>query len=75
MPKLRKKFWEDSKIFIDWCSDDELQVLVQKINKELEGRIQRYTGKFDESEHRRKQVKQKAVRRKARAIKPNQPRG
>jgi len=67
MQKLRKKFWEDSKVFIDWCSDDELQVLVQKINKELERRIQRYTGKFEESEYQRKKNKQKIVKRRAKA--------
>lgn len=71
MPKLRKQFWEDSKVFIDWCSDDELTVLVQRANKDLEARIQRYTGKFEESEYQRKQVKQKAVRRKARAAQNN----
>lgn len=68
MTKLRKKFWEDSKVFIAWCSDEELQVLVQRANKELERRIRSYTGKFEESESKRKKVKQKAIRRKAKAI-------
>jgi len=67
MKPLRKEFWEDSKVFIEWCTDEELQVLTQKINKELERRIQRYTGKFEASEDQRKKHRQKIVKRKAKA--------
>ena len=64
MKKLRKRFWSDAKLLIDWCCDEELRVMREMIGKEMESRLSTLTGKFDQSEESRKEQSKKIAKQR-----------
>ena len=65
--RLRKEFWDKSKELIDWCEDEELKVLGQRVNKALEGRVNQFNRKFDAKEEAKKKARSKIAKQRAKS--------
>jgi len=46
MKNTRRKFWLESTKLINWCTDTELEVLKNRINKELASRLTGQESKY-----------------------------
>ncbi len=68
MKKLRKRFWSDAKLLIDWCCDEELRVMRDMVSKEMESRLSKLTGKLDQSEENRKRKGRQRSKKQARGL-------